>query len=135
MVAGNHSVLEDRHGDLPLHYWVYPGDEADARLSFGSTPAMVAFFEGLYGVKFPWVKYDQIIIPGIGGGAESTSATVIAEWTVQNATELEDHSPDALIAHELAHQWWGDMVGYKDWEHMWLSESFATHAEYLYRPP
>jgi len=132
MVAGNHSVLEDKYGDLPLHYRVYPGDEADARLSFSPTPGMIGFFEDLYGVEFPWVKYDQIVIPGIGGGAESTSATVIAEWTVSNATELKDRSPDWLIAHELAHQWWGDMVGYEDWEHVWLSESFATHAEYLY---
>ncbi len=132
MVAGTHSVLEDKHGDLPLHYRVYPGDEADARLSFSPTPAMIAFFEEIYGVKFPWVKYDQIVIPGIGGGAESTSATVISEWTVKSAIELKDETPDGLIAHELAHQWWGDMVGYRDWEHMWLSESFATHAEYLY---
>jgi len=132
MVAGTHSVLEDNYGDVPLHYWVYPGDEADARLSFSPTPGMVAFFESLYGVKFPWVKYDQIIIPGIGGGAESTSATVIAEWTASSAAELKDRSPNYLIAHELAHQWWGDMVGYEDWQHVWLSESFATHAEYLY---
>jgi len=132
MVAGNHSVLDDNYGDLPLHYWVYPGDEADARLSFEPTPRMIGFFEDLYGVEFPWVKYDQIVIPGIGGGAESTSATVISEWTVKSAAELKVETPDALIAHELAHQWWGDMVGYRDWEHMWLSESFATHAEYLY---
>lgn len=132
MVAGNHSVLVDKHGDLPLHYRVYPGDEADARLSFGSTPGMIAFFEDLYGVKYPWVKYDQIVIPGIGGGAESTSATVISEWSVMSAAELEDETPDALIAHELAHQWWGDLIGYRDWDHIWLSESFATHAEYLY---
>ena len=132
MVAGNHRVLDDNYGDLPLHYRVYPGDEADARLSFSPTPGMVAFFENLYGVKFSWVKYDQIVIPGIGGGAESTSATVIAEWTVSTAAELKDRSPNYLIAHELAHQWWGNMVGYKDWEHVWLSESFATHAEYLY---
>ena len=132
MVAGNHSVLEDSYGDLPLHYWVYPGDEADARLSFAPTPRMVGIFEDFYGTEFPWVKYDQIVIPGIGGGAESTSATVISEWTIKSAAELEVETPNALIAHELAHQWWGDMVGYKDWEHMWLSESFATHAEYLY---
>ena len=132
MVAGNHSVLDDNYGDLPLHYRVYPGDEADARLSFGSTPKMIAFFEDLYGVKFPWVKYDQIVIPGIGGGAESTSATVISEWSVMSATELKDQTPDALIAHELAHQWWGDLIGYRDWDHIWLSESFATHGEYLY---
>jgi aminopeptidase N len=132
MVAGNYSILEDSYGDLPLHYRVYPGDEADARLSFASTPGMVGFFEELYGVEYPWVKYDQVVIPGIGGGAESTSATVISEWSVMNAAEMADESPDALIAHELAHQWWGDMIGYRDWEHMWLSESFATHAEVLY---
>ena len=132
MVGGNHSVLDDEHGDLPLHYRVYPGDEADARLSFSSTPAMISFFEDLYDIKFPWVKYDQIVIPGISGGAESTSATVIGERSVKSVTELKDGTPDDLIAHELAHQWWGDMVGYKDWEHIWLSESFATHAEYLY---
>lgn len=67
MVAGNYSVLDDRHGDLPLHYWVYPGDEADARLSFSPTPDMVGLFEELYGVKYPWAKYDQVIIPGISG--------------------------------------------------------------------
>ena len=122
----------DNTAGLPLHYRVYPGDEADARLSFSPTPGMIAFFEDLYGVKFPWVKYDQIVIPGIGGGAESTSATVISEWSVKSATELKDETPDAQIAHELAHQWWGDMVGYMDWDHIWLSESFATHAEYLY---
>ncbi len=132
MVAGTHSVLDDKHGDLPLHYRVYPGDEADARLSFRSTPGMIAFFEGLYGVRYPWVKYDQIVIPGIGGGAESTSATVISEWSVMSAAELADETPDALIAHELAHQWWGNLIGYRDWDHIWLSESFATHAEYLY---
>jgi aminopeptidase N len=132
MVAGTHSVLENEHGDLPLHYRVYPGDEADARLSFASTPGMVAFFEDLYGVEYPWAKYGQIVIPGIGGGAESTSATLISEWTIKSAVELLDETPDALIAHELAHQWWGDMVGYRDWKHVWLSESFATHAEYLY---
>ena len=132
MVAGNHSVLDDKHGDLPLHYRVYPGDEANARLSFSSTPGMIAFFEDLYGVDFPWVKYDQIVIPGIGGGAESTSATVLGERTVKSAAELQDSTPNALIAHELAHQWWGDMIGYRDWDHIWISESFATHAEYLW---
>ncbi|MDH3440788.1 MAG: M1 family aminopeptidase, partial [Gammaproteobacteria bacterium] len=132
LVAGNYSILEDNYGDLPLNYWVYPGEEVDARLSFASTPRMVAFFEELYGVDYPWVKYDQVVIPGIGGGAESTSATVISEWTVMNSFEMADESPDALIAHELAHQWWGDMIGYRDWQHMWLSESFATHAEVLW---
>ena len=122
MVAGNHSVLVDKHGDLPLHYRVYPGDEADARLSFGSTPGMIAFFEDLYGVKYPWVKYDQIVIPGIGGGAESTSATVISEWSVMSAAELEDETPDALIAHELAHQWWGNLLGYRGLDRTVLSE-------------
>jgi aminopeptidase N len=132
MVAGPHSVLEDSYGDLPLHYWVYPGDEADARTSFRQTPQMIGFFEDLYGTRFPWDKYDQIIIPRFGGGAESTSATVLGSGLVKNESELKDHASNPVISHEVAHQWWGDMIGYRDWTHAWLSESFATHGDYLF---
>jgi aminopeptidase N len=111
---------------------VYPGDETDARTSFRQTPQMIGFFEDLYGTRFPWDKYDQIIIPRFGGGAESTSATVLGAVLVRNESELKDHSSNPVISHEIAHQWWGDMIGYRDWTHAWLAESFATHGDYLF---
>ncbi|MCP4046195.1 MAG: DUF3458 domain-containing protein [Gammaproteobacteria bacterium] len=130
--AGPYSVLEDKHGDLPLHYWVYPGDEAVAKVAFARTPEIIAFYEDLYDTKFPWVKYDQIIVPGIGGGAESTSATLLGRRVIQYEREGDRGASDWLLAHEIAHQWWGDFVGYRDWSHNWLAESFATDGEYLF---
>lgn len=130
--AGPYSVVHDTYRALPLHYWVYPGDEDVAKSAFGATPQIIAYFEDLYGTKFPWVKYDQIIVPGIGGGAESTSATLMGKRIITYERKGEKGASDWLIAHELAHQWWGDMIGYKDWGHNWMAESFATHGEYLY---
>ena len=130
--AGPYNVLADRHGDLPLHYWVYPGDEAVARQAFARTPELIAFFEDLYGIDFPWVKYDQIIVPGIDGGAESTSATLLGRRVIQYEREGDKGASDWLLAHEIAHQWWGNLIGYRDWTHAWLAESFATHGEYLF---
>jgi aminopeptidase N len=132
LVAGPFSVIKDKHGDLPLAYWVHPGQEEKAKITFAKTGEMIGFFEKLYGTKFPWVKYDQITIPGIGGGAESTSATVLGESLVRDEQELKDFNSNGVISHEIAHQWWGDMIGYKDWTHVWLSESFATHGEHLW---
>ena len=115
--ASPYSVLRDKHGDLPLHYWVYPGDESVAQKAFARTPEIIAFYEDLYGTGFPWVKYDQIIVPGIGGGAESTSATLLGQRVIQNEREGDHGASDWLLAHEIAHQWWGNFVGYRDWSH------------------
>ena len=132
-VAGTHSVIEDKHGDLPLHYWVYPGDEEVAKELFKPTPKIVAFLEDLYDTKYPFVKYDQIIVPGRAGGAESTSATLLGDGVIKVEREgKKKGANDWLIAHELAHHWWGDIIGYKDWGHNWLAESFSSHGEYLY---
>jgi len=130
--AGPYSVLEDSHDDLPLHYWVYPGDEPVAVDAFARTPEIIAYYENLYGMKFPWEKYDQIIVPGMGGGAESTSATLLSRRVIQLERDGDKGASDWLLAHEIAHQWWGDMIGYRDWTHNWMAESFASHGEYLF---
>jgi len=130
--AGPYSILYDTHGELPLHYWVYPGDEAVAIDAFSRTPEIIAYYENLYGGKFPWEKYDQIIVPGIGGGAESTSATLLGRRVIQLERDGDKGASDWLLAHEIAHQWWGDLIGYRDWTHNWMAESFASHGEYLF---
>ena len=131
-VAGPYVVLEDSLGSLPVNYWVYPKDVDDAMRSFERTPEILQFLSGVYGVDYPWVKYDQITIPGIGGGAESTTATVLGQSTIHDADAEQDFPSDGLVAHEAAHQWWGNLVSYRDWPQTWLSESFATYSEYLW---
>ena len=131
LVAGPYEVIEDAHGAVPVNYWVYPQAVADADRSFHKTPAMLAFFEEEYGgVPYPWNKYDQVTIPGIGGGAESTTATVLGQSTIHDERAEQDFPSHGLVAHEAAHHWFGDLVSYRDWGETWLSESFATWSEY-----
>jgi aminopeptidase N len=132
VAAGPYEVLKDRKGDLPLGYWVYPKDVADAPRSFRRTPEILRFFERTYGVPYPWPKYDQATIPGIRGGMESTSATMLGQSTIHDEKGETDFPSAWLVAHEAAHQWWGDLVTLADWSETWLNESFATYGEYLF---
>ncbi len=130
LAAGPYEVIEDFHGEISVRYWVYPADVEDAHRSFHKTPAMIAFFEEEFGVSYPWNKYDQVTIPGIGGGAESTTATVLGQSTIHDERAEQDFPSHGLVAHEAAHHWWGNLVSYRDWGETWLSESFATWSEH-----
>lgn len=131
LVAGPYRVLRDDEGAVPIGYWSYPGEEAAARRAFAETPEILSFFSELFRFPYPWPKYDQAMVPGITGGAESTSATLIGERRVRMARS-DDYPMGWLVAHEAAHQWWGNVVTHRDWTHTWLSESFATYSEHLY---
>jgi aminopeptidase N len=131
LAAGPYEVIPDDRGPVPVAYWAFPGDETVARRAFADTPEVLAFFSDLYRFPFPWPKYDQVMVPGITGGAESTSATLIGERRVRMARS-DDYPMGWLVAHEAAHQWWGNVVTHRDWTHTWLSESFATYSEHLY---
>lgn len=132
LTAGPYAVLRDSLNGLPLGYWVYPNDVPDAMRSFHRTPQIIDFYATLYGVPYPWAKYDQIIVPGIGGGAESTSATILGQATIHDERAEQDFPSHWLVAHEASHQWWGDLVTLSDWGHTWINEAFATYGEYLY---
>lgn len=132
LAAGPYVMLKDSLGALPINYWVYPSAVKDAMRSFHRTPEIIAFFNREYGYDYPWVKYDQITIPGIGGGAESTSATVVGQSTIHDERAEQDFPSHWLVAHEAAHQWWGDLVTMRTWSHTWINESFATYGEHLY---
>ena len=132
MVAGPYTIIQDYHEDIPMSYWVYPQDVGDANRSFFRTPEIMKFFEKEYLTAYPWPKMDQITIPGIGGGAESTSATILGQSTIHDKKAEKDFPSHWLVAHEAAHQWWGDYITMQNWQHAWLNESFATYGEYLY---
>ena len=133
LAIGPFTVIEDAHGSLPVSYWVYPKDAADAAWIFAATPDMIAFFEELYGVSYPWAKYDQVTTPHVGGGAEATSATVLGHQVIHDRRAEQDYSWERVIAHEIAHQWWGDLTTLRTWSQTWMNESFATYSDYLYK--
>jgi aminopeptidase N len=132
LAAGPFEVIEDSLGSLPVDYWVYPKDAADARRSFHKTPKMIDFYNKTFGLAYPWAKYDQVCVAGYGGGMEATTATILGQGTIHDERADQDFSSDGLVAHELAHMWWGDLVTERAWPDVWLSESFATYSEYLF---
>jgi aminopeptidase N len=132
LIAGPYIVTEDSLGALPIDYWYYEKDKADALNSFRRTPEIIKFLGQIYGYPYPWAKYDQIIVPG-GGGTETTTATMLFQGTVLDAKADKDYPVHRwLITHEAAHHWWGDLVTCRDWGHTWINESFGTYSEVEY---
>jgi len=134
IAVGDYAILNDRSGKLPLEYYVYPSDTADGRACFRETPAMIKFFGEKIGFPYAWEKYAQVIVRDfIEGGMENASATTLMDViAVYDARSRVDELPTSLIAHELAHQWWGDVVTCTNWRHIWLNESFASYFDPLY---
>ncbi len=126
------AVIEDSLGSLPVNYWVYEQDVEDARRIFKKTPEMIDFFSNLFGYDYPWAKYDQVETPTQGGGAEATSATILGQNVIYDRKADKDYSWQRIIAHEVAHQWFGNLVTLRTWSETWLNESFATYSDYLY---
>jgi aminopeptidase N len=129
--AGPYVVIRDSLGTLPVNYWVYPQDENKVVPTYGKTTKMVEFFNRTFGYDYPWQKYDQISVPS-GGGAESTSATAMTDRIMVDEKHEPEFSAIRLVSHELAHQWWGDLITLRSWAHTWVNESFATYSDYLY---
>jgi len=126
-------VTEDCDG-IPLQYYVYPKDLKNVPNSFGKTPKMMRYFQDRFGFKYPWDKYAQIVVAEYhAGGMEHTSATTLNDRTIHDHRAHLDMSSDDLVAHELAHQWFGNLVTCKNWSHIWLNEGFATYAEILFK--
>jgi len=131
LAAAPYEVVPDRLGSIPINYWVYPQHAAHARRTYGKTPEMMAYFNSLFGCDYPWDKYDQVEVP-FGGGAESTSATAMGERVIVDERAELDFPSLGIVSHELAHQWWGDLVTLRTWSEAWINESFATYSDYLY---
>jgi aminopeptidase N len=115
-------------------YYVAPGREPEARRSFGRTPEMIDFFSERIGVPYPHPRYSQIAVPEfIFGGMENTTATTVTDLVLLDERAALDHDVEGLVSHELAHQWWGDLLTCREWSEAWLNEGFATYFEYVWR--
>jgi aminopeptidase N len=124
-VAGN---------EVPLTYLVPKGREADGQRTFAHTADMVRLFSEVTGVPYPWKSYTQVVVSDfIFGGMENTTATTLYEHVLLDERAAIDLSSDDLVAHELAHQWFGDYVTCRDWYEGWLNEGFATYLEHVWR--
>jgi aminopeptidase N len=134
LAVGDFATVDTRWRDTPVVYYVQRGLEAAAERTLARTPQMLELFSQRFGVAYPYPRYSQVFVADfIFGGMENTSATTLTDTVLLDERAAIDHDIDSLVAHELAHQWFGDLVTCRDWGEGWLNEGFATYAEYLWR--
>ncbi len=127
-IVGRFDRVEDRWEDVPLLYYVPPGRAPEARLAFGATADMMRFFCAYTGERYPYGTYTQTTVwDFMYGGMENTSVTTLNLRSLHDHRAHLDYQADGLVAHELAHMWFGDLLTCKDWSEMWLNEGFATY--------
>lgn len=105
---------------MEIQFYVFPDHYASVQATYAKTKDMIATFASLYG-EYPFIeeKYGHAEFLW-GGGMEHQTITSLGGWS------------ESLIAHELAHMWWGDMVTCSDFHHIWINEGFATYSEALW---
>jgi len=133
LVVGDFVEVPQTTDGVPISYHVPPGREAEGERAFGATVEMVRFFESCIGIPYPFARYAQVAVTDfVYGGMENSSCTTVSDETLHDERAHLDYSSEPLVAHELAHQWWGNLVTCRDWSHGWLNESFAAYFEALW---
>jgi len=129
-VAGTFAEATGKRGNVSLRYLGSAFSAGELQQIFRETPDMLAFFEERAGVPYPVDSYTQALV-ATSGGQELSGLSHMSE--AYGRAVLADATATGLIAHELAHQWWGDLVTNRDWTHFWLNEGFATFMAAAYK--
>ena len=134
MGVGDFTITKDLYKGKEVSYYTEPAQAKYARGVFGNTPEMIKFFSEKLGVDYPWAKYAQMVGRDyVSGAMENTTATLHQESAYQNNRQLADGNAwEGTIAHELFHQWFGDLVTAESWSQLTVNESFANYSEYLW---
>ncbi|MBD1831151.1 M1 family metallopeptidase [Cyanobacteria bacterium FACHB-472] len=134
LAIGDFAEIKDEWNGKPVTYYVEKNREQDARRSMGKTPRMIEFFSEKFGYPYPFPKYAQVCVDDfIFGGMENTSTTLLTDrCLLDERASLDNRLTESLVAHELAHQWFGDLVVIKHWSHAWIKEGMASYSEVLW---
>ncbi|PWJ36123.1 M1 family aminopeptidase [Sediminitomix flava] len=134
LAVGEFEVIKESWNGIPVEYYVEAPYKDFAKGTFGHTPEMLTFYSELFDYPYPWAKYSQIVVRDfVSGAMENTTATVHMEDLQQDSRGQLDQDWDFLIAHELIHHWFGNLVTCESWANLPLNESFANYGEYLWR--
>lgn len=133
IAVGEFVEIQDEWKGLPVNYYVEPAFKEGAKEVFKNTPEMIGFFSNLLGVDYPWQQYNQVVVRDfVSGAMENTTLSIFMEDLNLTAREAIDSEWDGIIAHELFHQWFGNLVTTESWANLTLNEAFANYSEYLW---
>ncbi|MEZ4937777.1 MAG: M1 family aminopeptidase [Crocinitomicaceae bacterium] len=138
MFVGDFAVVKDSlvksdGSILEVDYYVEKDWEKYAKDIFGATPEMIKFFGERLGYEYPWDKYSQVVVRDyVSGAMENTSAVIHGDFLYQTRRDLIDSDNESIIAHELFHHWFGDLVTCESWANLPLNESFANYSQFLW---
>jgi aminopeptidase N len=134
LVAGEWRVEREEWSGVALEYWAAPEHADVLGPSLASTPEVLEHFSDLTGLRYPWPKYAQSCVENFRfGGMENITATTLTDTVLSDELGRRDVDPVDLIAHEAAHQWFGDLLTCEHWSEIWLNEGFATYFSELHR--
>ena len=132
IVVGEYAPIEQSYAGIPIITYVYPHEVEEGKITAARLADTVRFFSEKTGVNYPYAKYAQTMARDFGGGMENITATTQTDQMIHDARTELDQTSDSLQSHELAHQWFGDLVTCRTWAHIWLNESFATYFQALW---
>ena len=132
IIVGEFAPIQGEYAGVPVITYVYPQEIEQGKFTTARLPEMVRFFSEKTGVKYPYPKYAQTTVRDFGGGMENISATTQTDNMIHDARAELDSTADGLESHELAHQWFGDLVTCRSWSDIWLNESFATYFQAMW---
>jgi aminopeptidase N len=129
LVIGQYNKkVEFSKSGIPLEMYYYPEDSLKFEPTYRYSKQMLDFLEQEIGVNYPWQNYKQVPVKDfLYAGMENTSATIFSDSFVIDSMAFIDKNYVNVNAHELAHQWFGDLVTESSGTHHWLQEGFATY--------
>ncbi|MDB9526031.1 M1 family metallopeptidase [Oscillatoria sp. CS-180] len=134
LAVGDFDEIRDEWDGIPVTYYAQKGRGEDAQRTMGKTPEMLQFFSDRFGYRYAFPKYAQVCIKDFTfGGMENTSCTLLTDrCLLDERAALDNINSEMLVAHELAHQWFGDLLVINHWSHAWVKEGMATYSEVLW---
>ena len=133
MAVGEFAIAKDNWRGKPVHYYVEKKYADEAKEIYPNTVEMLEFFSTKLGYDYPWDKYHQIVVRDyVSGAMENTGAVIFGDFIQGDKRFLIDNAGEDIVAHEMFHHWFGDLVTCESWSNLPLNESFATYGEYLW---